>query len=227
MVKNKLAKLKVNSVIKAIILAEMLLWSAWNFIMPIFSIYVSKLPNGSVEKAASSFSVYLLTRVVFGLASGKYLTGKRTRHKLFFLVMGMSLLSLSYLGLAIAPSMQNVYFFYAFIGIALGIASPAKNSLFSTNLSKEKDTFIWSILDAGVFLSMALAAFIGGVIAEEYGFSILFYIAALLSLASIIPYLIYVNYWIKNNPNTTFAKNSFQLSKTVRRKIKFLSKMQN
>lgn len=199
MVKQNLSRLKINSVVKAIILAEMLVWSGWNFIMPIFSIYVAKLPNGSVEKAASSFSVYLIVRVVFGLASGKYLTHKRTRHKLFLMVVGMTILSISYFGLAFVNDMQQIYFFYGLIGLALGIASPAKNALFSTSVNQKNASLTWSILDAGVFLSMAVAAVIAGSVVGKFGFRSLFFLAAFVNMTGIVPYMIYVRYWSKTS----------------------------
>jgi MFS family permease len=187
-----LARLQINTIVKAFILAEMLLWSGWNFIMPIFSIYVAKLPDGSIEKAASSFSFYLFTRVIFGLLSGKLLTGKRDRYKLFVTVLGMCLLSLSYVGLAFASSMHEIYYYYIVIGIALGIATPAKTSLFSANLNKQKETFMWGVLDAGVYISMAIAAAIGGIFVGKYGFRMLFFLAAFINLTGIFPYLIYL-----------------------------------
>lgn len=185
----------------------MLLWSGWNFIMPIFSIYVAQLPNGSVEKAASSFSAYLLARVIFGLASGKYLTKKRTRHKLFLMVLGMSLLSISYIGLAFVNDVTQVYFLYAMIGIALGIASPAKNTLFSAGVNKDKASFVWSVLDAGVFLSMALAAIIAGAIVGKYGFRTLFFIAAFLNMTGIVPYFLYIRHKSKEIPLSKILPN--------------------
>lgn len=203
MVKKNLSRLKINTVVKAFIFAEMLLWSGWNFIMPVFAIYVAKLPNGSVEKAASSVSVYLVARVISGLISGKYLSGKRNRHKLFVTVLGMSLLGLTYIGMAFSKNVNEIIFFYGLAGLALGIASPAKNSLFSDNLKKDKATFTWSILEGGVFLSMALTAALGGVIAQRFGFQILFFIAAILNFTALIPYFIYYNHWKKKlAPNT-------------------------
>lgn len=207
--KNNVEKLKINSVVKAVILAEMLLWSGWNFIMPIFSIYITKLPGGSVEKAATSFSVYLLSRVVFGLLSGQYLNSRRTRHKFIVMIIGMAVLSLSYIGLAFAHSIVMVYVYYGVIGLALGMAQPAKNALFSTSVKKEKSTIIWSVLDAGVFLSMAAAAIIGGIIAEQFGFQVLFFIASIVNFVAITPYLLYIRYWRRAGAIQAFGIQQF------------------
>lgn len=183
---------------KAFIFAEMLLWSGWNFIMPIFAIYIATLPQGSVEMAASSVSFYMVARVISGFISGKYLEGKRNRHKLYLTVTGMSMLGLTYIGMAFSGNAKELIFYYTLAGFALGIASPAKNSLFATNLNKDRATFTWGILDGGVFLSMALAAALGGMVAEKYGFQLLFFIAAIVNFAALLPYFIYYDYWKKH-----------------------------
>jgi predicted MFS family arabinose efflux permease len=75
--------------------------------------------------------------------------------------------------------------------MGLGIASPAKNSLFSSHLDKDKEVTEWSIYDGFVFMGMAMAATIGGFVANRYGFTFLFYLVATTNLLSIIPYILY------------------------------------
>ena len=75
--------------------------------------------------------------------------------------------------------------------MGLGIASPVKNSLFSTHLDKNKELTEWSIYDGFVFMGMAMSATIGGFVANRYGFTFLFYLVAITNLLSIIPYILY------------------------------------
>jgi len=82
--------------------------------------------------------------------------------------------------------------------MGLGIASPAKNCLFSSHLDKDKEVTEWSIYDGFVFMGMAMSATIGGFIANRYGFTFLFYLVAVTNLLSIIPYLLYA----KNGKST-------------------------
>src|SRR5690606_36871068 len=105
--------------------------------------------------------------------------------------------------------------FYGVIGLALGFGSPAKNSLFSTNVNEEKSTFIFGILDAAVFLSMAIAAVVGGLIAEKFGFQVLFFLAAGLNLAAIVPYLLYIKYWRTAGSLQGFGISQFSPYHTV------------
>src|SRR3989338_8256587 len=121
---------QLNSIIKAFIVGEMLLWSAWNFVTPIFALFTVSIPGGNIEIAASAYSTYLMVRVIMELMSGKYLSAHGELSKFIITILGMIILSIAYIGFAFTKTILNIYVFYAVVGIGLGIASPAKNALF-------------------------------------------------------------------------------------------------
>lgn len=182
----------MNPVVKAFIVSEMFLWSAWNAIVPIFAIFAAtKIPGGNTEVAAGSFSTYLIVRVIFELISGRYLSKSSDIQKFTTTILGIILMSAGYVGFALAQNVSSLFIFYGVIGMGLGIASPAKNSLFSSHLDKDKEVTEWSIYDGFVFMGMAMAATIGGFVANRYGFAFLFYLVAITNLLSVIPYILY------------------------------------
>lgn len=182
----------MNSVVKAFIISEIFLWSSWNAIIPIFAIFAAtKIPGGNTEIAASSFSAYLIVRVIFDLVSGRYLAKSKEIQKFIITIVGIIFISVGYLGFAQAQNVVSLFVFYSIIGVGLGIATPAKNSLFSTHLDKNKEVTEWSIYDGFVFMGMAMAATIGGFVANRYGFTFLFNLVAVTNLLSIIPYILY------------------------------------
>lgn len=182
----------MNSIVKAFIVSEIFLWSSWNAITPIFAIFAAtKIPGGNTEIAASSFSAYLIVRVIFELISGRYLSKAKDIQKFTISILGIILISLGYVGFALTKNISSIFLFYGVIGMGLGIASPAKNSLFSMHLDKNKEVTEWSIYDGFVFMGMAMSAAIGGFVANRYGFTFLFYLVAITNLLSIIPYILY------------------------------------
>lgn len=184
---------QINPVVKAFIISEAFLWSAWNFVTPIFAIFiVNEIQNGNVQIAASAFSVYLISRVIVELVSGRYLSKTKDTEKFLITILGMVLISLAYLGFAFSSTITSIFFFYAVAGTGLGIASPAKNSLFSTHLNRNREPTEWGIYDAITFISMALATTLGGFVANQYGFNFLFLLASIVNLLGIIPYLLYI-----------------------------------
>jgi MFS family permease len=184
---------KLNRVVEAFIVSETFFWAAWNFITPIFAIFViNDIKGGNIQIAASAFSFYLITRVIFEIIAGRYSTGKSDLNKLQMTILGMLLLSIAYIGFAFSHSVTQLFFFYVITGIAIGTVTPAKNSLFSEHLDHDREPTEWGLYDAITLLGIALATALGGFIASAYGFQPLFLLAALINILGIIPYLLYI-----------------------------------
>lgn len=184
---------QVNPVVKAFIISEGFLWSAYNFVIPIFAVFVlNNIRGGNVQIAASAFSSFLIVRVIFELITCKYLGKSNEFNKFITTIAGILLISLAYLGFAFSHSVISLFVFFGIVGMGLGIASPVKNSLFSTHLDKNKETTEWGIYDSVTFIGMASTAALGGFIASQYGFNFLFILAAVVNFIGIIPYLLYI-----------------------------------
>lgn len=184
---------QVNPLIKAFIISETFIWSAWNFVIPIFAVFATtRVTGGGIELAASSYSIYLVSRVIFEVVVGRYLERENIFKKFIATIIGLLAISLSYIGFAYTTEILFVYVFFSLAGIGFGISSPPKFSIFSTHLDKNKETSEWALYDASVFLFMALSATIGGFVAAKYGFSILFLLSSVVNALGILPYLIYI-----------------------------------
>lgn len=184
---------QVNPVVKAFIISEAFLWSAYNFVIPIFAVFVlNDIRGGNVQIAASAYSFFLIVRVIFELITCKYLGKSNEFNKFTTTIAGILLISLGYLGFSFSDGIISLFIFFGIVGMGLGIASPIKNSLFATHLDKNKETTEWGIYDAVTFIGMASTAALGGFIASQYGFNFLFVIAAIVNFIGIIPYLLYI-----------------------------------
>lgn len=192
---NPIANFHINPIVKAFIISEVFLWSAWNAITPIFAIFAANdIPGGNAEIAAASFSAYLIVRVIFELISGRYLSKSDDGKKFLVSIAGVAFISIGYIGFSQTNTVFPLFLFYAVIGAGMGFSSPAKYSLFSMHLDKNKETTEWGLYDGFVFMGMALSAVIGGFVATRYGFPILFQIAAGVNMLSIIPYALYIKH---------------------------------
>ena len=182
----------VNRIVESFIISETLLWSAWNFITPIFAIFViSQIKGGDIQIAASAFSAYLITRVIFEIIAGRFLIEKTDKSKLTVTILGMILMSIAYIGFSFTNTILLLFAFYVLIGIGLGVASPAKSSLFTEHIDKGKSSTEWSLYDAVVLIGVASATALGGFIAGSYGFRVLFILASVINFLGIVPYLFY------------------------------------
>lgn len=191
---KKPSHFELNPIVKAYIVSESLLWSAWDFVTPIIAIFITKnILDGSIQTAATGYSMYLITRVLFELIAGKILQRTNDKKKVIMSIFGILCLSIAYFGFAYSKSLLAIFTFYAVLGIGLGIAAPAKNALFAIHLDKNKESTEWSLNDAVSFICMALATALGGFVAAEYGFQTLFLLAGVVNIFSVIPYILYIH----------------------------------
>ncbi len=188
---RKPSHFQLNPFVRAYMVSEAMLWSAWDFVIPIFAVFIVKnISGGTIQTAAIGYSIYLITRVIFELISGRLLSQSTNKKKLMMAIFGMLCLSISYFGFAFSQNISTVFFLYSLLGVGLGLASPAKNSLFSIHLDKNKEATEWSLADATVFISMALATALGGFIAAFYGFPTLFMLSCIVTILATIPYFL-------------------------------------
>jgi len=184
---------QINPLVKAYIISESFVWSAWNFVIPIFAIYiVDNIRGGDIETAAMGYSIYLIGRVIAELLCGKFLAKTDDKKKLAVAISGLFLMTMGYIIFILSTTIAHVFFGYFILGIGIGIAAPAKNALFSMHLDKNKEATEWGVADGTQFMCMALAATLGGFIAGYFGFTTLFVIAAITNMVGMIPYALFV-----------------------------------
>jgi MFS family permease len=186
----------LNPAIRAFVISEALFWSGWNFVAPIFSIFVVKdIPGATVSQAAYAFTVYLLCRMLVELLVSRKVGKLSNPQRAVIDVLGMMIVSLAYLAIAIKPTLAIVFVFYAVAGLGFGISSPVKYSLFSRSLEKETEASVWGLYDVVILLGMAVATALGGLIADWYGFKQLFLLASAVNILGALPYLFFIRWW--------------------------------
>lgn len=196
---NNPALVGLNPAVRAFITSEVLFWSAWNTIIPIFSVLVVReIPGISVEHAAYAFTSYLLSRMVIELLVSLRINHFSNAQRAILDMIGMFIISLAYLGLVISPQFGSVYAFFLTAGVGMGIAAPAKNSLFSRSLEPGTESAVWGIYDVVILLGMAVATSVGGLIASNWGLQSLLLIACAVNILGVLPYLFFIRHWRKN-----------------------------
>lgn len=132
------------------------------------------------EISISGNSGLFFTFMAIGLGISRLLAGKLADkgNIAFLILMGLSLVSLSFLGLfsiKYLTAYSSSAAFYAYIGIALiqgvsfGILHPAFNTLFVRLTTKEKRGAATSTYLTSWDLGIGIGIFIGGYIAQTYG----------------------------------------------------------
>ena len=189
---TKLPYSNFNPYIKSFIISDGLLFSAWSLIFPLFAVFVtSNIAGGNIEVAASTVTVYFIIRIITEIISGKYLQKYSESKRLSILIAGMLLVAVAYLGFAFSKTISAIYIFWAIAGVGWGLATPTRLSLFSLHLDKNSAVTEWSVTDVINLILIAASTALGGFIATQYGFQLLFILAAIINLLGVIPFWLY------------------------------------
>lgn len=181
-----------NPFVKSFIVSDGLLFSAWSLIFPLFAVFVTtNIANGNIGLAASSVTTYFVVRIITEIISGKYLQKFSEGKRINILNIGMLLVAAAYFGFAFSNTITMIYFFWTVAGIGWGLATPTRLSLFSLHLDKNSAVTEWSVTDVINLILIAASTAVGGFIATEFGFKLLFLLAGVINLLGIIPFLIY------------------------------------
>lgn len=182
----------MNKNIIAFTVAEFFWASAWNAIVPVFSVFAIKaVPGSNIALATTAFSVYVAVRIIVELSCTKFFSHLKTDHaRVYCALGGILIVSVGYTGFAFINNPLLSYLFYGILGLGVGINVPPKMAFFSTNLEKGKETTAWTILDVTAMGGSAIAALIAGNIIHIWGFQTLFAISAFCNFIGALPYIL-------------------------------------
>ena len=166
--------------------ALLLLTDSWftmalGMLGPIYALFIQEI-GGDLLDASLAYFIFMLTSgiVIYlvGLWEDKY------DHKEKFVVVGYFLSSMG-VGMYIFVNDTNMLFLTQLIlGLSQALAYPAYSALYTDYLDKKKVASEWGAWSSMWYIVTAIAALIGGFIANSYGFKTLFVVMFLVSLLS-------------------------------------------
>lgn len=180
-----LLNLKINIVIKILILSDFVIWSASNLIAPVFAIYLTENINGgSIEVVGLAAMIYLIFKSIFEVPVGMWIDRtKSEKDDLYSALLGTILTGMVYALFPVITEVWQVYVLQAILGVSAALAFPGWYSIFTRHIDKKKEAFEWSLYDVMLGLGMAFTAAIGAFMANRFGFNTVFYI---ISIATIL-----------------------------------------
>lgn len=179
-----LAGVEINPVIRALIVSDILILSAFGLLAPIFAVFlIENIQGGSAEVAGFAAMIWLLSRAIFQIPVAIFID-RRTGERDDFWInfggsVGVSLIPLLYL-LASLPI--HVYTIQAIYGLLHALTFPSYKAIFTRHIDPHREGLAWAIFDTTTDLGTALAAATGGVVAVTLGFRALFIFVSLFSL---------------------------------------------
>lgn len=179
----------------------MMINMAAGFISPVFAIFILKqIESGSAQIAGTAAAVYWIIKSLLRMPIAYHLDKKRGEKDDFYsMILGFFIFGISHLLYIFARTPLHIYLIGAFMGTGGALAFTPWYGFFTRYIDGFQESFDWSFNLSLVGLGVALAGFLGGVIADKFGFPILFIMASLLSFLGIL-FLSLVYKQIKHQP---------------------------
>ncbi|MFZ3054583.1 MAG: MFS transporter [Minisyncoccales bacterium] len=180
--------IKVNKIVKYLILADIAFWTGWGLITPIFAIFiVDKVVGGNALVVGIATAVYWLLRSMlvfpFGVMLDKY---KGERDDYLFMVIGNLIIAITLFGYVFATLPWHVYLFQGFCGIGMAMSLAGWRAIFTKNIDKGREATEWSLDDTMLSIGTAAAGVMAGWMVLEFGYDATFISAGILGLLSVI-----------------------------------------
>lgn len=194
---------KLNRIIKFLIYSDLVFYTGWGLISPIFAIFIINNILGGTAfvvglAAAANLIARSLLRVPFGI-----LADKSRKKAYYFMLIGLFISALIPIGYIFSTYPYQIYICQIILGITLAMSTAGWTGIFEKSLDKGKESTEWGLDAVAVGLGPGIAALIGGAIVTFFSFNIIFLIVTIFGLAGVFLLLV-----VKNN----ILQSSYQKS---------------
>lgn len=170
------------------VLSDLLLFSGWGLVSPIFAIFVVESIEGATLMIVGiSSAIYWFARAVVQPGTARLLD-RRQGEKDDFRALLISLLAIavSSFALAVVRTPASLYLVQILHGASFGVYSVAWPSIFTRHMDKEGVAFDWSLDRASIGISIAITSIGGAKLAELIGFQSVFVVTGIASIISAV-----------------------------------------
>jgi len=188
----------INKVIKILIFSDVFLLSGFGFITPIFAIFIAqRMTTGNIIEAAKiagfSMGIYWGVKSILQIPFGRYLDKiKGEKDDLWFVVIGNVLAALAVFGYIFSSLPLHIYLCQGIYAIGMAMNIPGWCAIFTRHIDKGKEALEWSTRGTLIGIGAATTGVLGGIIAAEFGFNILFVGVGIFALVSaFLPFSVY------------------------------------
>lgn len=166
----------VNKVIRTLIISDFFLFFAVGLLGPIFAVFLMERIENKIEIVGYAVSFYWLTRVIMVIPISRLMDKiKGEFDECLFMALGTFMISAIPLFYIVSSEAWHIYLLQFLNGLAYALAVPAWRIVFTNHIDRSIIGFEWSLEDVAVGIATALSASVGAIIADKFGFNILFF----------------------------------------------------
>ena len=173
-----------NKIIKTLIVTDMIIYSSWGLVAPIFAVFIlNSIKGGDASVVGIATGIYWVTKSILQIPLGKYLDrnhGEKDDHRL--MVAGTFMASLIPIGFLISSQIWHIYVLQFIYAIAMAMVIPSWGGIFTRHIDKGREAETWGFESSSLGLGVGIAGIIGGFVAKSSGFAPLFILVSVFGI---------------------------------------------
>jgi hypothetical protein len=176
--------IKINKVIKFLILSDLAFWTGWGLITPVFAIFVlERIEGGSPFVAGLAAGLFWIFRSFFRVPISIFLdTCPGERDDYLFLITGLFLAALIPFGFIFATIPLHVYLLQAVHGVAMAMSLSGWSAIFTRHIDKGREATNWGIDATLIGFGVGISGMIGGWAVTRFNFESVFFAVGIMGL---------------------------------------------
>ena len=180
--------LQVNRVIKYLILSDLIFWSGWGLLSPIFAVFVVKnIEGGSLAVVGLASGIYWILKSLLRIPIGIFLDSRKGEEDDFwFLFFGLILSGLVPFGYLMVKNPFHIYLLQILQAFGMAMSLSGWTAIFTRHIDEGKEATEWGLDATFVGLGIGISGILGGMIAQIFGFKTVFILVGILGFLSAI-----------------------------------------
>lgn len=175
-------KLKLNKIIKYLVLSDLIFYTGWGLISPIFAIFVlDSIIGGTAFVVGLSAGINLIVRSILRIPFGIY-ADKSQKISYYMMFYGLFISALVPIGYIYSNLPWHLYILQAVLGASLAMSVSGFTCLYSRHMDRGKESTEWGIDAVAVGIGPGIAGILGGLALTYFSFNLVFIGVAFLGL---------------------------------------------
>lgn len=211
-------RFELNKVIKYLILSDLVFYTGWGLVTPIFAIFiVNNIQGGTILVASIASAIFWILKSILRIPFGIFLDShKGEGDDYFFVVIGLLIASLIPFGYIFANLPWNIYVLQAIYAIGMAMSLSGWSAIFTRHIDKGKESTEWGVSATAYGIGAGVAAVVGGWAVTQFGFNPVFIIVGIMGLIGVALLL-----FIKKQIKGYNGSNPFNLKEIFKEKNKW------
>jgi MFS family permease len=176
-------KLNLNRVIKYLIYSDLVFYTGWGLISPLFAVFIlESIDGGNALIVGMASAVHLIIRSLLRVPFGMYADKKGQKISYSFMFYGLLIAAFVPIGYIYSHSAWQIFVLQAILGISLAMSTAGWTCIFARHMDKGKESTEWGVDAVAVGIGPGIAGALGGLAVTYFSFNLVFVAVTLVGL---------------------------------------------